>query len=311
MQSAKQARHTPQGDVNNDPINDLNIGLAPKEKAQVAKSFSQAAQHYDRFARLQQGVVEKLCGYLDNERGQLSESKDLLDIGCGTADVYKHLSDHIHYTGLDISTGMLAQAETKYPGQLTLVLGDAEALPFSDQQFDIVCSSLAVQWCDLTKVLKEAYRVLKPGGKFVFSTLLAGTLAELNTAWHAIDHKAHVNHFLSQTSLECYTKRTTKGNESVQSELSPIQIWSKCEHVYDQVELSYSSALAVMRELKAIGANKIVQAQGNEGCTQSPLKLTKGTLARLEAAYPKKKTKMDEREMSYATWKLAYITMTK
>ncbi len=339
MQSAKQAPlATPAAQVHaNTDVKYLNTGLAPSQKAQVAESFSHAAKNYDRFARLQQDVVKSLCQLLIQPKGEdcsngvsQTQHKRLLDLGCGTADVYQHLSEYIDYTGLDISSGMLAQAEQKYPGQLNLVLGDAEALPFPDCHFDIISSSLAVQWCDLNKVLKEAYRVLKPGGQCVFSTLLEGTLAELNTAWHAIDEKAHVNHFLSQASLERYISgeamaiHTEKQNKEVQSVDEQVQSWSRCESVYDELELAYPSALAVMRELKAIGANKIVQAEskpnednhkdntkGKDKASQSRSVLTKGTLARLEAAYPKTIAKTDGNEISYATWKVAYISLKK
>ena len=63
---------------------------------------------------------------------------------------------------------MLQQAEKKYGSAVNLINADAESLPFKAQQFDHIVSSLALQWCDLSVVLNEAYRVLKLGGQFVF-----------------------------------------------------------------------------------------------------------------------------------------------
>lgn len=62
--------------------------------------------------------------------------------------------------------------------------GDIELLPFADNQFDFCFSNLAVQWCDsLAAALAGLVRVTRPGGVVAFSTLLSGSLDELNQAF--------------------------------------------------------------------------------------------------------------------------------
>ena len=59
-------------------------------------------------------------------------------------------------------------------------------------------SSLAIQWCRDPRVLfSEIKRSLKPGGLFVFSSLLNGTLEELQLSWASVDEHQHVNQFLT------------------------------------------------------------------------------------------------------------------
>ena len=55
---------------------------------------------------------------------------------------------------------------------------------FADNQFDFCFSNLAVQWCDsLAAALAGLVRVTRPGGVVAFSTLLSGSLDELNQAF--------------------------------------------------------------------------------------------------------------------------------
>ena len=99
----------------------------------------------------------------------------ILDMGCGTGRETQALQNHYpmrQLTGLDLSDGMLAYARKRYLlGGGRWLAGDIENLPLRNEMFDLVFSSLAIQWCEsLTNVLDEVYQVLKPGGWFVFST---------------------------------------------------------------------------------------------------------------------------------------------
>mmetsp|Transcript_18231 Transcript_18231/g.60974 ORF Transcript_18231/g.60974 Transcript_18231/m.60974 type:complete len:197 (+) Transcript_18231:1-591(+) len=75
---------------------------------------------------------------------------------------------------LDHSAGMLSKARAKPELQdVTKILGDAQDLPFEDDSFDRVVSSGAIYyWPDPVAAMREARRVLKPGGR----ALAIGTL---------------------------------------------------------------------------------------------------------------------------------------
>src|SRR4029077_4201652 len=101
--------------------------------------------------------------------------------------------------------GMLERArlQSRWLRRFERVRADAYALPFAGHAFELVFSSLMLQWCDdLDAVFGEIARVLKPGGLLLFSTFGPGTLAELRAAWAAGDAASnHVNHFFDPHAL--------------------------------------------------------------------------------------------------------------
>jgi len=101
-----------------------------------------------------------------------------LDVACGTGAALRWLRPLCRQraVGLDISAGMLAVARTRLadaPGAaaLALVRGDALAMPFPTDTFDLaVCFGAFghIERQDQPRFLAEIHRVLRPGGRFVF-----------------------------------------------------------------------------------------------------------------------------------------------
>jgi malonyl-CoA O-methyltransferase len=116
-------------------------------------------------------------------------------------------------------------------------------LPFADASVDVVVSSLMLQWCDPPdRAFAEVRRVLKPGGLFAFSTFGPDTLKELRSAWAEADGYNHVNHFIDMHDV---------GDALVRAGLmEPVLD-------VDRMQLTYPDALALMRDLKAIGAHNV------------------------------------------------------
>ncbi|MEY8248883.1 MAG: malonyl-ACP O-methyltransferase BioC [Bermanella sp.] len=168
-------------------------------KDAIAKSFSKAASEYDEYARIQHVLAHELLTLCPRQ-----DKKNVLDLGCGTGYCLPALQEiypQAHITGGDLALGMLQHAQSQHP-QFAYEISDAENLPFADEQFDLIFSSLAVQWCDdFSRVLSSAYRCLKPGGHLVLSNLAAGTLLELKQAWLEVDQHQHVNEFTVGTEL--------------------------------------------------------------------------------------------------------------
>lgn len=98
----------------------------------------------------------------------LPETK-VLDLCCGSGQTTQFLVQRSHHvTGLDASPFSLKRAEKNVP-QAEYVEAFAEAMPFSDSQFDFVQTSVALHEMapeQLQQILREVYRVLKPGGYF-------------------------------------------------------------------------------------------------------------------------------------------------
>nr|WP_307864534.1 class I SAM-dependent methyltransferase [Allobranchiibius sp. CTAmp26] len=101
---------------------------------------------------------------------------DLLEIGAGAAQGARWANRYAaRVVASDLSAGMLARAATlneEHGVPLPLVLCDGTALPFADASFDLVFTAYGVVpfVADSQAVMHEAARVVRPGGRFVFST---------------------------------------------------------------------------------------------------------------------------------------------
>ena len=106
----------------------------------------------------------------------------VLDVGCGIGGPARHLAAEFgcRVTGLDLTeeycrvAAMLA-ARTDLSGLVDFRHGDALAMPFADQSFDLVWSQHAsMNIADKDGLLAEMHRVLKPGGRLAIYDILAG-----------------------------------------------------------------------------------------------------------------------------------------
>jgi len=113
-----------------------------------------------------------------NERGYrriLEEFKKLVkpmpgeiavDFGCGTGAFTKRLSEFgLRCTGIDISPGSISYARKKYRG-VKFLAGDIEKTNLKSNSADIIAfSGVLHHFQDFSATVKEAYRVLKKGGR--------------------------------------------------------------------------------------------------------------------------------------------------
>jgi len=99
------------------------------------------------------------------------KGKRLLDLGCGSGLHIKLYSKRgAICSGIDISSTMVAIAKKECP-KADFKIGTIRKLPYASSSFDIVTASLSVHYLDdLKPVFKEASRVLKKGGLFIYST---------------------------------------------------------------------------------------------------------------------------------------------
>lgn len=97
----------------------------------------------------------------------------ILDIGCGGGLLSNLLAQKGHQvTGVDLSTKSLQIAQhADCTRSVCYIAAPAETLPFADHSFDVVCAmDLLEHVDDPTRVIAEASRVLKTGGRFFFHT---------------------------------------------------------------------------------------------------------------------------------------------
>jgi ubiquinone/menaquinone biosynthesis C-methylase UbiE len=136
----------------------MNRGLDPKV------GYARYASDYDERERFWNSFEQNyLLPYIN-----LAKGKKVLDAGAGTGRIAIKLQNGgANVTALDISPEMLAKLKKKNH-HIKTVEGDMEQMPFEDESFDMVFSSLAI--VHLKKVdtfLDECYRVLKNGGLLI------------------------------------------------------------------------------------------------------------------------------------------------
>ena len=142
--------------------------------------WERAAQAYEgTFATATRQFIPGLLNAVGVEAGH-----SVLDVACGPGFVTAAASERgATARGLDFSAAMLAVARAWHPG-VTFDQGDAEALPYSDEAFDCVVSNFGIHHVPTPlRALRQAHRVLRPGGRFAF-TIWAGP-AE-NIAWKLV-----------------------------------------------------------------------------------------------------------------------------
>ena len=98
----------------------------------------------------------------------------LIDVASGTGDIAKLYLNKINYKGyvccVDENKGMLDLNKKKFKknSNVKLFCSSAEQLPFKNNHFDYYTISFGIRNVNnINKTLKEAYRVLKPGGRFL------------------------------------------------------------------------------------------------------------------------------------------------
>ncbi len=211
----------------------------------VRRAFSLAAKTYSDAAALQREVNERLFERLDLLK---IAPEAVLDAGAGIGFGYRSLLKRYkkaHIVALDFALPMLRElrGQSQFWRRPSCVCADIAALPFADNSFDLLYSSLALQWCeDLSPVFSEALRVLKPGGALLFSSLGPDTLYELRQSWAAVDQMPHVNVFLDMHLV---------GDAMLQAGLQDPVV------DVERLVLTYKAPLDLLRELKHLGAQSV------------------------------------------------------
>ncbi|MCK9299241.1 MAG: methyltransferase domain-containing protein [Methanoculleus sp.] len=135
-------------------------------------------QHYDEIADIYDDRYDGSRGKYyhrhisDHVMSVLPRNGFLLDVGCGTGlFVQRYVEEGGRAFGLDISPGMVRHGRQRCP-ECGFCVGTADVLPFKDATFDALASLLAFSYVpDPEGMLRECYRVLKPGGRIAVCTL--------------------------------------------------------------------------------------------------------------------------------------------
>ncbi|GLR68163.1 hypothetical protein GCM10010909_28440 [Acidocella aquatica] len=156
-------------------------------KARIARAFSSGAARYDAVAPVQRLVAARLAARIV-ARGVAP--RRILEIGCGTGMLSAALAAAFPEAQMlltDISPAMLARCRARLGEGYEYMVLDGEHPAAAAGRFDLIVSSLAMQWFgDLRGGLARLSVRLAPGGRMVFATLGAGNFAEWVAAHAAL-----------------------------------------------------------------------------------------------------------------------------
>ena len=143
------------------------------EKGLVQNVFDDVYDRYDLMNDLMSFGIHRLWKKnLLNMMNPTSNSK-LADVACGTGDIAKlflnNFSKENSVTCVDPNKNMIKKGKQKLKNfkNIDWIIASAEKLPLKNNSYDFYTISFGIRNTkNLTKVLKEAYRILKPGGRF-------------------------------------------------------------------------------------------------------------------------------------------------
>ena len=162
----------------------------------VARVFESVAPRYDLMNDLMSGGVHRLWKNALVDVLNPRAGEKCLDVAGGTGDIafriVRRVGDEANVTVCDINPAMLEVGRDRAVDRgllrgLTWTTGDAEALPFPDRSFDAYTIAFGLRnVTDIDKALAEAYRVLRPGGRFYcleFSKVTSAAAGRLYDAY--------------------------------------------------------------------------------------------------------------------------------
>jgi ubiquinone/menaquinone biosynthesis C-methylase UbiE len=170
----------------------------------VSSQFGQRAEAYLHSAVHAQGEdLEELARVI----GAFPRAH-VLDLGCGGGHAAYRVALLVdRVVAYDLSTDMLAvvAAEAKRRGldNIATQQGSAEELPFPDRTFDVVVTRYSTHhWHDFEAALREARRVLKPGGLAVFMDAVSPGRRLLDTWLQTLELLRDPSHVYNRTVQE-------------------------------------------------------------------------------------------------------------
>lgn len=146
----------------------------------------------------------------------LKDGMRLADLGCGSGRAAWALGQRlsIEYDGYDIVQAMLNYAKTRAPRNYRFHKVGGVSIPARDESFDFVCAFSVFTHLlheESYIYMREARRVLKPGGKLVFSFLEMG----FRKHWHVFEAtvnayeqstRPHLNMFIERGQIEAFAE---------------------------------------------------------------------------------------------------------
>ena len=144
------------------------------KKGLVQNVFNQVYDRYDLMNDFMSLGIHRLWKKSLLSMMNPSSNQSLIDVACGTGDIaklfLKHVNKTTQVTCVDPNNAMISKGKEKLSKfkNINWIISPAEKIPLQDNLFDFYTISFGLRnTANIDKALSEAYRVLKPGGRFL------------------------------------------------------------------------------------------------------------------------------------------------
>lgn len=280
-----------------------NEALCNVSCSEIARGFSRAAYSYNASAKVQKPIAEFAIHRLNQIRAASDES--IIDLGCGTSLKLKEIKANTsRYIGLDLASGMLEKARMSAKlnevDNAHFVNANAAVLPFQANSFDLVFSSMALQWCQAKyDVIAEIKRILRTRGRAVLAILVDGSFNELESAWADLSIPSRLN---------CFANTQSWLDAIKQNKL-------QCSVEEQDFFQYFDNSLGMLKSLKAIGADTQLSSSRFSAITKSELKkldlLMRNRQPSIAHSESEESVGSDKLKSLALTYKVAFFTVHK
>jgi NADH dehydrogenase [ubiquinone] 1 alpha subcomplex assembly factor 5 len=214
------------------------------DRATLRRRRERAARRWGDQAFLKREIASRLIERLDDVRRTFPRA---LDLGCHGDEIATAL-------GAGGTVGSLVRADIGLgfarTAQGPTVVADEEALPFAPRTFDLVLSAMSLHWVnDLPGTLIQIARILRPDGLFLAGMLGGSTLWQLRQALAAAE--SEIEGGLSPRVSPFADLRDAAGLLQRAGFALPVAD-------SETIDVEYQNALALMRDLGAMGESNLV-----------------------------------------------------
>lgn len=167
---------------------------------------------------------EEVHKFILNQIPAAKNNLNIIDIGCGDGTLLAKIKKGNNLYGTDIVESQLVKAE-KIGAKTAIVNIDEKPLPYENDFFDVAIASEVIEHLFLPdNLIKEAYRILKPGGKLILTTpnvaslgrrmlLLFGRQAFLEVSPYEENAVGHLRYFTAESLKKLAEKYGFKLNK--------------------------------------------------------------------------------------------------
>jgi len=173
--------------------------------------FDRWGSTYER-SWMQQRLFDPVHAAVLDQAASRFTPASVLDIGCGSGRLLRKVHDswpQAHLFGVDPAQAMLEVARQLTP-EARFSIGSGEALPLEDASVDLALSTISFHhWHDQAAGVREAARVLQPGGSFLLADFTFPTwLVRLLPRSHFLHSAAQMRVLFEQAGLEVEAQPT-------------------------------------------------------------------------------------------------------